>query len=146
MSVVREVLGRVWMVLTTVDEPSVEVARLRSVSWFLDSAFRVPGTNRRVGADAVLGLVPGVGDVVTGLVSVFIIYRAFLLGVPFRTLALMLLNVAFDTVAGSVPVLGDAFDAVWKANERNVTLVERHVALDGVADGGVGADGGARAN
>lgn len=111
--------------LTTAQDPETELARMRALSRFLDSAFRIPGTNYRVGADALTGLVPGIGDGLSAVVSLYIIYRAYLLGVPYSTLARMLANILLDATLGSVPVLGDLFDAVWKANERNVALVER---------------------
>ena len=101
-----------------------ELAALRRLSYALDNRFAVPGTNYRIGLDPLLGLLPGVGDVVTGTASAYIVARAAALGVPRATLARMLLVLVVDAVFGSLPVVGDVFDAVWKANARNVRLLQ----------------------
>ncbi len=103
------------------------LAHLRQLSHVLDTAIRVPGTNIRLGLDGILGLIPGVGDVTTGLASVFVILSAARMGVPPSVLARMIGNVAIDTAIGVVPVLGDIFDVAWKANTRNVALTERYM-------------------
>lgn len=125
MSLTIDVLGRLWAGLTTPGDPRVELARMRSLSRFLDSAVRIPGTQRRIGADAIVGLLPVAGDAAGALVSLYILYRAVLLGVPVRTLVRMCVNLLVDVAVGSIPVVGDVFDVTWKANERNVDLVER---------------------
>lgn len=104
--------------------------RLRFVGRMLDSAVRVPGTNFRVGLDPVLGLVPGGGDAVAGALSLYIVAEAAYLGVPTPTVVRMLANVGVDVAVGSIPLIGDVFDAVWKANERNVALLEGHLDVD----------------
>lgn len=124
MSLTSGVLGRLWAGLTTAGDPDVELARLRSLSRFLDSAVRIPGTRRRIGADAIIGFVPVAGDAAGAIVSSFILYRALLLGVPARTLLRMCTNLLIDFVIGSIPIVGDLIDVTWKANERNVDLVE----------------------
>lgn len=124
---------KLWTHVTTAQDPETEVARLRALSRFLDSAVRIPGTNYRVGADSVTGLVPVVGDLLTGVVSLYILHRAYLLGVPVTTLARMLWNVLLDTVIGGIPVVGDLFDTAWRSNERNVDLIERR--LDSLSAG-----------
>lgn len=101
--------------------------RLRRLSELLDSAVRVPGTDRRVGLDALVGLVPGVGDALTALVSLLVVAEGYRLGASRLTLLRMLANVAVDYAVGSVPLAGDLFDAAWKANERNVRLLEREL-------------------
>jgi hypothetical protein len=101
-----------------------ELATLRQLSYYLDDLFVVPGTSYRVGLDPLLGLVPGVGDVATSAAAAYIVARAAALGVPRATLARMLLVLVIDAVLGSVPLLGDVFDGVWKANRRNVRLLE----------------------
>ena len=106
------------------------VARLRRVSEYFDSAFRVPGTGYRVGLDPLLGLLPVVGDAPGAAVSAYVVAEAAALGVPRATLARMLFNVVVDAVVGSLPVVGDAFDAVWKANVRNVRLLEARTRAD----------------
>jgi hypothetical protein len=96
----------------------------------MDTALRIPGTGVSLGADSVLGLIPGVGDFGAAAVSLFIVNEARRLGVPKETLLKMLVNVGFDTVAGSVPVLGDVFDVYFKSNRRNLQLVLDHFGLD----------------
>jgi hypothetical protein len=98
-----------------------ELARL------LDARWGVPGTNIKFGLDALIGLVPGLGDVATALVSGYIIHRASQLGAPRALLARMIGNVALDTVVGSVPLIGSVFDLFFKANNRNVRLLRRHL-------------------
>jgi hypothetical protein len=101
--------------------------RSRRMSGLLDEAVRVPGTDYRVGVDPLLGLVPFGGDTVALVLSLYPILEAARLGLPRTVLARMLVNVGLDFVVGSVPVLGTLFDAVWKANERNVRLMEGHL-------------------
>jgi hypothetical protein len=105
------------------DEVETLVA-LRRLSYYLDDLFVVPGTRYRVGLDPLLGLVPGLGDVATSTASAYIVAQAAALGVPRATLARMLVVLLVDAVVGSLPLVGDAFDAVWKANARNVGLLE----------------------
>jgi len=107
---------------------AVERARLTALARALDSAVRIPGTNVRFGLDAVIGLVPGVGDLAGAALAGYIVLAATREGASAALLARMLLNIAIDTVLGSVPVLGDLFDVAWRANLRNVALLERHVA------------------
>ncbi len=101
--------------------------RVRRVSNLLDEAFRVPGTNFRIGIDPILGLLPVGGDVASALISLYITLEGYRMGVPRHVLARMLVNVAIDTFGGSVPVLGSVFDATWKANRKNRKLLEKHV-------------------
>lgn len=93
----------------------------------LDSAVRIPGTSIRFGLDALLGLVPGLGDVAGAAMGGYFVLLGSRLGAPKPVLARMVLNVALDTLAGVVPVLGDLFDVTWKANTRNMALLERYV-------------------
>jgi hypothetical protein len=93
----------------------------------LDDGLRVPGTNFGVGLDALLGfLLPGAGDVLTAAGSLGLFYAAYKQGVPAVVIARMALNVALDVVLGSLPVAGDVFDVVWKANRKNLVLIEEH--------------------
>ena len=96
----------------------------------MDDAFRVPGTEFRIGLDPILGILPVVGDGVATLFSLYVVAEAAVAGVPQRTLLRMLAVVAVDTVVGSVPVLGPVFDAAWKANRWNVRTLERHVGTE----------------
>lgn len=109
----------------TLDDRSLD--RLRRLGYLLDNSIPIPGTGFRVGLDSIIGLVPGVGDFLGGALSVYIIVEAARLGTPRPLLVRMGYNVALDTVVGAVPVLGDLFDAGFKANLRNLALVEEHV-------------------
>jgi hypothetical protein len=99
---------------------------LRRWSALLDNAFRVPGTNIRFGLDPIIGLIPGIGDLSTPVLSVFILVHGARLRVPKIVLARMVLNTLIDFVVGAVPVLGDLFDFGWKSNAWNLALLERH--------------------
>ena len=109
----------------TADEAAA-MERVRSVSHLLDEAVRIPGTDIRVGLDPFLSIVPIGGDLVGATISLYPVLEAVRLGVPKRTVALMLGLIAVDAVVGAIPVLGSVFDAVWKANEWNRRLLERH--------------------
>lgn len=104
---------------------------LRTLGHLLDEAFPIPGTRFRVGFDSLLGLVPGVGDGLTSVLSAYIVVQAARLGVPVPVLARMLLNVAVDGLVGTIPVLGDLFDAGWKANVRNLALLRAELERPG---------------
>ena len=100
------------------------LGRLRRVGYLLDNSIAVPGTQFRFGIDTLIGLVPGIGDLVGGGLSLYIILESARLGVPRSVLARMGWNVAVDTLVGGVPILGDLFDAGYKANLRNLALLE----------------------
>lgn len=102
--------------------------RLRRLARLLDARIGIPGTPLRFGADSLLGLVPGLGDAATALVSLYIIAEAHRLGASQATLARMVWNVLVDTGLGAVPVLGDVFDLFWKANMKNIVLLEKELA------------------
>lgn len=99
----------------------------------MDAAARVPGTDFRVGFDALLGLLPGAGDLIGAAASGFIVVTAARLGASPSILLRMLGNVAVDALLGTVPFLGDLFDVGWKANLRNVRLLEQHLEEPEVA-------------
>lgn len=103
-----------------------QIDQLRRWSRFLDSEYRVPGTQARFGWDPVLGLVPGLGDFTTASLGSLILYRALRLGVPRVVLIRMVLNILIDLVAGAVPFVGDLFDFAWQSNSLNFALLERH--------------------
>lgn len=109
---------------------------LRKVAQLLDSAFVVPGTSYRVGLDPILGLVPGLGDLVSPLFTIGILWQARELAIPRVVLLRMILNVAIDSLLGAVPVVGDLFDFAWKANNKNLALVERHAQEERTASAG----------
>jgi hypothetical protein len=99
---------------------------LRSMQWWLDEAFRVPGTSIRVGWDPIIGLVPWVGDLLTALMSCAIVFHAHQRRLPRIVQLRMLMNVAIDLLVGAVPIVGDAADVFWKSNSMNMALLERH--------------------
>ena len=99
---------------------------LRKWATLLDAAFQVPGTKFRFGLDAIIGLIPGAGDIGTAFFSVMILLHAFRLKIPKVVIGRMLINTGLDMLAGTVPLLGDLFDAGYKANLRNMSLLERH--------------------
>jgi hypothetical protein len=101
---------------------------LQSLETLLDEAFRVPGTNFRFGIDGVIGLVPGLGDVLAGLLSLIIPIAAWIRGVPYITLLRMAANIGIGVLVGSIPLFGDIFDVIWKPNRRNYRLLTRHLA------------------
>lgn len=109
-------------------DPATRARNVRALARFLDNSITIPGTDWRFGFDAVVGLVPVVGDLIGGSLSAYILLEAARAEVPILTLARMLANVGIDTLVGSVPALGDVFDAVWKSNMKNVALLERHLA------------------
>lgn len=114
-----------------VDEPGAprrSAADIERLAELLDDRFRVPIIGWRFGLDGLIGLIPGLGDIATAAVAVYIIYRARRLGVPARTRLRMAANVAVDLLMGAVPVAGDALDFAWKANRKNVRLVKEHLA------------------
>ncbi len=100
--------------------------RLRTLTRVLDDLVRIPGTRFRIGLDPVIGLVPGGGDAVGAAISAYALLVAVRLGAPVSVLVRMGGNIALDALAGSVPVLGDLFDFGWKANRRNLRLLERY--------------------
>lgn len=116
---------------TSPDHP--QLARVRMLARALDSAAGIPGTKLRVGLDPLLGLIPGAGDLVGAALSGYIVLTGVQLGAPRAVVMRMIANVAIDTLVGTVPVLGDLFDAGWKSNVRNVALIERHVAEPGAS-------------
>jgi hypothetical protein len=113
--------------ITAPQEAIDQTALVKAVAKLMDSAFVIPGTNRRVGFDALIGLVPVLGDAIGAVVSGYIMTTAAKLGVSRVVLARMMLNTAIDTVVGIVPFVGDLFDAAWKANVKNAALLEKAV-------------------
>ena len=114
------------------DAPLPETAsrRLTALATFaqwLDAGFRIPGTNIRFGLDPLLGLIPGAGDAAGAVLAGWVFVEAIRLGASRATLLRIAGNVALDTVLGAVPLIGDIFDFAWKANLRNVRLLERHL-------------------
>ena len=99
---------------------------MRKWARIFDSAFQIPGTNIRFGIDPILGFIPGIGDLASPLLSIFMVWHGFKLRVPKVVLARMVLNALIDAIAGVVPVAGDLFDFGWKATAWNLALLEKH--------------------
>lgn len=109
------------------------INRVRVLARLLDNSISVPGTKWKFGFDAIIGLVPVVGDMIGAVLAGYIVLEAARAEVPSFTLVRMLVNVGIDALLGSVPVVGDVFDAVWKANIKNVSLLEHHLVAGGAA-------------
>ena len=99
---------------------------LDRLAWLLDSSVRVPGTQFRIGLDGLIGLIPGFGDAAGGVVSSYIIAHAARMGAPKSTLIRMAFNVLIESLVGIIPLVGDLFDFAWKANSRNVRLLQQY--------------------
>lgn len=108
-----------------------ELHQLELLAQWMDTKFVVPGLGVRFGLDAIVGLLPGVGDTLTSFASLYILSAASRFGVPRATLVRMAANVGIDYIVGSVPLLGDLFDVYWKANQKNMALLRRHVTAAG---------------
>jgi hypothetical protein len=113
------------------DDAASRIQRVRVLAKLLDNSISVPGTRWKFGFDAIIGLIPVVGDMIGAVLSGYIVLEAARAEVPPFTLARMLVNVGIDALLGSVPAVGDVFDAVWKANIKNVALLENHLVVRG---------------
>ncbi len=113
--------------LATARHESGARARVEFLEKTLERAFVIPGLNRPIGLDSILGLVPVAGDVVAGGMGLYLVWEARNLGLPKLTLARMLMNVGFDTMLGAIPLVGDAFDFFFRSNSRNLRLIKRHL-------------------
>ncbi len=100
--------------------------QLDQLAWLLDNCFKIPGTKWRFGLEAILGLVPGAGDIISGLMGLFLLLRAFQFKLPKIVIVRMLVNSLLDFTIGTIPFLGDAFDFVYKANTRNMQLFHQY--------------------
>ncbi|MEZ2276818.1 MAG: DUF4112 domain-containing protein [Microcoleus sp.] len=112
---------------TTNKSHVASLRRLRRISNLLDNAIPIPGTKYRIGLDPILGLIPGGGDLISSIFAGYIVFKSAQMGVPQETLVQMAANIVFDTVAGSVPVAGDLLDVAWKANVKNIELLDAHL-------------------
>ena len=113
-------------------ETEQSVARLEALAKLMDGSFTVPGTDIRLGLDAVIGLVPVAGDLVSGLISTYMIWEARRMGAPKILIARMVANTFLDTTIGAIPVLGDAFDILFRGNMKNMALLRRHIEKRGL--------------
>lgn len=101
--------------------------KLDQLAWLLDNSIKIPGTSWKIGLDGILGLIPGVGDLAAGGLSTYILYQAVKMKVPRTILARMALNILLESVMGVIPVVGDVFDFMFKANQRNVDLMRKYL-------------------
>lgn len=108
------------------DRTTTDFSWIDKLSSFLDSKYKLPGTNFRFGIDPIIGLIPGLGDVTSFTFSSFLILLMAKKGASGKVVTLMVINVLFDTIIGSIPVIGTIFDFFYKANNRNVRLLKRH--------------------
>ena len=108
-------------------DPAAARLRVELLERVLERAIVIPGLNRRIGLDAVMGFVPVAGDVIAGAMGLYLVWEARNLGVPRRTVARMLFNLGIDTTLGAVPVVGDVFDLLFRSNTRNLRLVKRYL-------------------
>jgi hypothetical protein len=113
------------------EEIEAAMARVAMVARFMDALFVIPGTRIGLGFDAILGLVPVAGDLLAQAIATYIIWEAHQLGVGKLTLMRMLGNTLIDTVIGSIPIAGDAFDVAFRANMKNLRLLQRHLEKQG---------------
>lgn len=109
----------------------VHLRRMEHLAALMDDRFRLPGTPIRFGWDSIIGLVPGIGDAVTGAVSLLVLNHAWRAGAPVSLKARMIGNVALDLILGALPLVGDIFDIAFKANRKNVRLLQRHLERAG---------------
>jgi hypothetical protein len=123
------------------------LARIEALAHLMDTALVIPGTRIRFGLDAVIGLVPGIGDLVSAVVSSYIVWEARRLGLPRWKIGRMMANVALDTAVGAVPFVGDVLDVFYKANRRNLRIIQDHFRAEpqpGVIDAEYRVVGGPR--
>nr|WP_317267180.1 DUF4112 domain-containing protein [Arthrospira sp. SH-MAG29] len=106
---------------------AIALRELRQFSNFLDRAIRIPGTSQGIGLDPLIGLIPGGGDLLGAVLAGYIVFRSFQLGLPKKLLLIMTYNIVIDTVLGTVPIFGDLFDVLWKANVKNVDILESYL-------------------
>jgi len=107
-----------------------KLSRLRRLSQILDNAIPIPGTKKRIGIDPIIGMLPGGGDLITGGLGAYIILESARMGVERQIIGKMVSNIVLDAIAGTVPVVGDLFDMGWKANVKNIALLEKHLEIN----------------
>tara|TARA_B100000809_G_scaffold91718_1_gene90225 strand:+ start:535 stop:981 length:447 start_codon:yes stop_codon:yes gene_type:complete len=101
-----------------------KLLRLKLLSERLDNSIKIPGTNQKIGIDAIVGIIPILGDFIGAIFSTYILYSGIKMGVSSKIVKKMAINIAIEFIIGSIPIIGDIFDALWKANKRNVELIE----------------------
>jgi len=113
--------------MPTGNDPVSVRKRIEAMEKLLERSFTIPGVNYPVGLDAIVGLVPVVGDLVTAAMGAYLVWEAKNIGLPKWKLWRMAGNIAFDTAVGAIPVAGDAFDMLFRSNTRNLRIVKRHL-------------------
>jgi len=108
-------------------DPVSVLRRVEMLEYVLERAIALPGIRRKIGLDAVIGLVPVAGDVIAGLLGMYLVWEARNLGMSKWQLARMTANVGFDTLLGAIPVAGDLFDFVFRSNSRNLRIIRKHI-------------------
>ena len=106
------------------------LGRIRKWSRLMDTAFRIPGTPFRIGWDPIIGLLPGVGDLIDTAFSAYLLFLASQFGLPKNVLGWMVFNIGLEAIVGSIPLIGDVFDAFYKSNIRNLALLEKHLQVN----------------
>ena len=104
-----------------------KLLRLKLLSNRLDEIITIPGTKYKIGIDPIIGTIPIIGDLLGSIISIYILYSGSKMGLSSRIIAKMSLNIGFDFVLGLIPIIGDIFDMGWKANKRNVKLIENNI-------------------
>ena len=107
-----------------------KLSRLKRLSEKLDDSITIPGTQRKIGIDPIIGLILGGGDLIGGAISIYIMHSGIKMGVSRKILGQMFFNITLEFVIGCIPILGDLFDAIWKSNQRNVKLIENSMMSD----------------
>ncbi|HCF25644.1 MAG TPA: DUF4112 domain-containing protein [Cyanobacteria bacterium UBA11049] len=105
------------------------LGRIRKLSRLMDTAFRIPGTPFRFGWDPIIGLIPGLGDLIDTAFSAYLLFLASQFGLPKNVLGWMVFNIGLEAIVGSIPLIGDVFDAFYKSNIRNLALLEKHLQV-----------------
>ncbi|GAA6616332.1 DUF4112 domain-containing protein [Scytonema sp. NUACC26] len=103
--------------------------RIRRLSRLMDTSLRIPGTGFRIGLDPIIGLIPGAGDLISTGFSAYIIFLAARFNIPPKDLSQMIFNITLEAVVGTVPLVGDVFDAFYKSNIRNLAILEKHLTV-----------------
>ena len=101
-----------------------KLLRLKRLSHNLDEAITIPGTEHKIGIDPIIGLIPGGGDLIGGVLSIYIMHAGIRMGMPKSVIIRMFGNIALEFIIGCIPIIGDLFDAMWKSNQKNVKLIE----------------------
>ncbi|MEH6714302.1 DUF4112 domain-containing protein [Parasphingorhabdus flavimaris] len=128
MAISEEQLKRLAEQLPDVSrDPQAVRNRVEAMEKVLERAFVIPGINRPIGVDSIVGLVPVVGDIVTALMGAYIVWEARNLGMSKLQLTRMAANVGIDTALGAIPFAGDVFDFFWRSNSKNLKIIRKHL-------------------